>query len=300
MLAFQPVAVADRAAIEAFTKPLHLENSELSFINLLIWGLDDKIKWAATKEALYIRLQYDPKLPPFCFPPVPKEPDRCDYAALVRTAAEALQAENAPVKFRSVCGPFVDLFAAQCPQYTLTLDRDTCDYVYLAESLVTLRGKKLHSKRNHINRFRATTAFEYRALHSEDAATCMALYQEWMEHKDPSIPGIAGERRALEFMLPKLDELQLFAGGIFVDNALVAFSVGEKLHPDVAVVHIEKASHLFPELYAVINQQFAEHAFSDVELINREEDMGIEGMRKAKLSYDPVKLIEKYDAVPVK
>ena len=181
-----------------------------------------------------------------------------------------------------------------------SLDRLSVQIALVMLVYMLMKGKKLHGKRNHINRFRATTAFEYRALHGENAGECMELYQAWLEHKDPATPGILGEQRALEFMLPRLDELQLYAGGIYVDNALMAFSVGEKLHDDVAIIHIGKASHMFPELYAVINQQFAEHAFSDVVLINREEDMGIEGMRKAKLSYDPVKLIEKYDAAPAK
>lgn len=298
MLVFQPITIADRERIESYTLPLHMECSEFSFINLIIWGQNDKIKWSATDDALYIRVKYSADSPVFFFPPVPRDIAGCDYNALVQVAAAHMQSEGVAVKFRSVSGVLEKLFRECCPDYTFKLDRNTCDYFYRAEDLITLRGKKLHSKRNHINRFRATTEFEYKPLHSENAGECLALYQSWLENRDMGVPGILGEQMALEFMLPRLDELKLLCGGIYVDGQLMAFSVGERIHSDMAIIHIEKASHLFPELYAVINQQFAEHAFSDVVYINREEDMGLEGMRKAKLSYAPIKLIEKYDAVP--
>jgi len=94
--------------------------------------------------------------------------------------------------------------------------------------------------------------------------------------------------------LNNMEELGLVGGTIYIDGKLCAFTVGERLHPHMQLIHIEKGDTNYEGIFPMINQQYILHECGDVELINREEDMGIEGMRKAKRSYNPVKMIEKH------
>ncbi len=296
MLQFQPVRLDDKPIIDAYLKPHGFECSELTFTNFIIWGQDGKIQWAQENEVLYIRLQFAKKQHPFMFPPIPKD-FSMDYGIALQAAYEYFNAIGVAPRFRSVNGRFVELFHTHAPLFSLIPDRNTFDYVYHAEDLIALKGRKYHAKRNHINQFTSQYQFTYAPLTPERTKECMDLYMSWLQEKDINEPGILGEMKAISFLLPNMKALEVQGGCIYVGEKLVAFSLGERVKKDAAVIHIEKADASYTGLYAVINQQFAEHAWSDVTYINREEDMGIPGMRKAKLSYQPVKLIEKYDAV---
>lgn len=295
MLTFQPFHIEDKPLIDAFVKPHGFQCSELTFTNMIMWGQDDKITWCAQDDVLYIRLQFGGKHPPFMFPPIPKDLDM-DYEKAITPAVQYFHANGAEPRFRSVNGVFVDLFRKFCPQFTLSPDRNTFDYVYLAEDLINLSGRKYHGKRNHIHQFASQYSYEYRPLTVDMADDCMKLYLSWLQEKDIMEPGILGEMKAIQFLLPNLDELHIKGGTIFINGQLRAFTIGEQINADTALIHIEKADAAYIGLYALINQQFAEHTWSNMTYINREEDMGIPGMRKAKLSYRPVKLIEKFDA----
>ncbi|HWR22084.1 MAG TPA: phosphatidylglycerol lysyltransferase domain-containing protein [Feifaniaceae bacterium] len=296
MLEFQPVRLSDKAIIDPYLKPHAFECSEFTFTNFIIWGQDEKIQWAERDGVLYIRLQFAKKQQPFMFPPIPKD-FQMDYGKALAPAYEYFSSNGVAPRFRAVSGRFVDLFQEHAPLFSLIQDRDTFDYIYSAEDLITLKGRKYHAKRNHINQFTSQYSFTYETLTPDRTQECMELYMSWLQEKDVNEPGILGEMKAISFLLPNMDALHVKGGCIYVAGKLVAFSMGEQVRDGLAVIHIEKADASYMGLYAVINQQFAEHAWSDMAYLNREEDMGIPGMRKAKLSYQPVKLIEKYDAV---
>ncbi len=296
-LEFREVTLADKTWIDAYLKPYQLENSESSFTYYIIWGLGGRIKVAECQDVLYTRLQFG-SYPPFMFAPVPKDPE-CDYMRAVSVAIEHfIWKEGMLPVFRCITEPFKQMFEEQCPGLPLEAERDIFDYIYSADDLITLRGKKFHSKRNHINQFSSVYQYEYRPLTTDMYDACMEICENWLKGKDPEQPGIMGELQAIRFMIPNMEPLGVQGGGIFINDKLCAFSLGERLREDIALIHVEKADAAFNGLYAVINQQFAQHAWHDVKWINREEDMGLEGMRKAKLSYNPVKLVEKYRARP--
>ena len=296
MLEFQPVRLEDKAAVDSYFKPHAFECSELTFTNIIMWGQDGKIKWAQENDVLYILLQFHPKQSPFMFPPVPRNLSG-DYMAAIDTALAYFDSIGVAPRFRSVSGPFVQLFQKYAPLFSLVPDRDTYDYVYNAEDLITLKGRKFHAKRNHINQFSSQYAFSYAPLTPDKAGDCMQLYMSWLQEKDANEPGIMGEMKAISFLIPNMERLGVVGGCVYVGEKLVAFSLGERLREDMAIIHIEKADPDYPGLFTVINQQFAEHAWGGVTFINREEDMGIPGMRRAKESYQPVKMIEKFDAI---
>lgn len=292
---FNNVTIDMKPWVESFTKPWHLNNSEYVFTNLLMWGTDGRIQLAEADDALFFLLQYGGD-DPFMFAPLTRNPQG-DYARALDAAVRYCSAHGILPVFKAIAGPIKAEFE-RCAGYSLTEDRDNYDYIYNMEDLRGLAGKKLHSKRNHINQFRAQYAFEYVEVTSAMMDECLDVYANWLENKDVLEPGVLGELEAIRQILTHMEYLGVRGGGIRVDGELVAFSLGERIDQDMAVIHIEKADEM-TGLYSIINQQFIEHEFTDMKLINREEDMGLEGLRKAKMSYNPITLLEKFVGRPL-
>lgn len=179
-------------------------------------------------------------------------------------------------------------------------ERNNFDYIYDGESLRTLAGRKNQKKRNHLNSFvkEYGDRVEYKKLEEADFDECISLLREWSKDKEESIE-LDSEFKAIKRIFKNYEKLKdtLKISGIYIDSKLEAFSIGEMLNDNMAVIHVEKANADIRGLYPYINQQFLLNEFSDVEFVNREEDLGIEGLRKAKLSYHPVKFAEKYTVI---
>ena len=180
-------------------------------------------------------------------------------------------------------------------EFEIEYNRDAADYVYEAEKLRTLSGKKYHGKKNHVNKFKKTYEnWEYISLNSEHAEEAFQLLLEWknlnlcMENHDKNAEACV----ACNY-LRLFEELGVCGGLLRVDGQAVAFCIGSQVCDDTMVVHIEKALTEYEGAYTMINQQFVEHECSHVTYVNREDDTGDEGLRKAKLSYRPVFMVEK-------
>jgi hypothetical protein len=166
-------------------------------------------------------------------------------------------------------------------------DRDQYDYIYRRADLATLHGKHLDAKRNHINRFRAEHPdFEYRPLTPEYFDECRRLTEIWQGEKGGS-DTIDVEKQVMETIFSNWDALGMTGGSIFVDGRMVAFTYGAAVTTDTFDICVEKADRHVEGAFAIINQQFAEHLPEQYIYLNREEDMGIPGLRQAKLSYHP-------------
>lgn len=294
-LVFHPITLAAKKTIDAYTKPWNLECSDLSFANLFIWGADGKMEYAEKDDVLYIKLDFE-GVPVFLWAPIPMYGVEVDYRKAVYVGIDYMKSIGTEPTFRSVWTPFRDKMLEVCPELFSTPTDIAWDYVYTRESLATLKGKKLHGKRNHINKFLSQYPdYEYKKLDRSMIDDCMALYDRWIEEKEEKErKSMEDEKQSVFLALNHMEELELTGGTIFIDGKLCAFTVGERLHPHMQLIHIEKANTDYDGLFPMINQQYVLHECEDVELINREEDMGIEGMRKAKRSYHPVKMIEKY------
>ncbi len=170
--------------------------------------------------------------------------------------------------------------------------RDQYDYVYETQALISLSGRKYHKKKNHVNRFMKNYHYRYAPMEASHAEACKRVLRRWCNWREcEKNPVMLAEFKAVEECLTHFDVLQLKGGVIFVEDQIEAFSIGELLNKNTAVIHIEKADPEIPEAFAVINQQFCKHAWHDISLINREQDLGNPGLRKAKESYHPVKMI---------
>ena len=165
--------------------------------------------------------------------------------------------------------------------------RNQYDYIYRRTDLAELHGSHLNAKRNHIHRFRAEHPdFEYRPLTPELFDECRRLTEIWQEDKNVNV-SITAERRVMETIFSNWDALDMIGGSIFVDGRMVAFTYGAAVTTDTFDVCVEKADRHVEGAFAIINQQFAEHLPEQYIYLNREEDMGIPGLRQAKLSYHP-------------
>ena len=185
-------------------------------------------------------------------------------------------------------------------------DRDGWDYLYEIDRLADLGGKKLHGKRNHINRFLDNNpTWVYEPITPDSLNECLEMDKEWyrrsmiregaVEERD-----LGDEGRALRLAIEHYHDLGLEGGLIRVYGEVVAFTMGDMLSSDTYDVHFEKAYGELQGAYTMINREFArwvrEH-HPNVRYLNREDDMGVEGLRKAKESYYPDLMVEKYSAV---
>ena len=191
-----------------------------------------------------------------------------------------------------------DLLLSWYPdQFLIEEDRDYADYVYDRDKLATLTGRKMHNKRNHIARFKDAGEWSYEPLNDNNLEECRALCKRWVfSREDKWNDEMAIELKVLEAAFKLKDELGLTGGVLRQKGHVVAFCMGEPVNKDVYVVHFEKALPEYQGAYPMINQQFVEHTCTGYKYINREDDAGDPGLRKAKLSYYPEILLRKFDA----
>ena len=157
--------------------------------------------------------------------------------------------------------------------------------------------QKFQAKRNHINKFKKTYNYEYTPITADRIRECLDLEAEWCKVNNcDQHEGTGNERRALIYALHNFDALGLTGGILHVEGKIAAFTFGMPINQDTFGVHVEKADTRIDGAYAIINYEFANHIPEQYIYINREEDLGIEGLRKAKLSYQPAIILEKYVA----
>ncbi len=180
----------------------------------------------------------------------------------------------------------------------ISSNRNLFDYLYLRSDLESLKGKKYQPKRNHINKFMSSYSYEVRQLAKQDKSECLDMLQTWREQEMGISPEYKrdydDEQKVIEYLFDWFDELHIFGIGLYVDSTLIAFSLGSPVNNRTFDTHIEKADRNYMGAYTVINKEMAIRLPNNFEYINREEDKGIMGLRQAKLSYNPYKLIEKY------
>lgn len=176
--------------------------------------------------------------------------------------------------------------------------RNSFDYIYKVSDLASLSGKKYHSKRNHISYFNKNYNWSYEEINKDNLQDCFEMNEKWYFmnlDKDPA--GIDAEREVLHLAFDNYDRFNFKGGILRVDGKIVAFTFGEELNKTTFVTHFEKAFADVRGAYPMINMQFAINTISDYLYVNREDDIGSEGLRKAKLSYYPEILLEKFTAV---
>ena len=186
--------------------------------------------------------------------------------------------------------------------FEFMINRNASDYIYKTENLAYLKGKKLSSKRNHINRFLQNNPdWKYIDMTPDNLHLARDIQKIWEEKNcEYFSKGLEDEKKALITAFDNFKELGLSGGILIAKDGPVAFSIGEKLNQNTFIVHFEKAFYDVQGAYPMINKQFVLNNCMDYEFVNREEDAGDEGLRKAKLSYNPHIILEKFDIRKIK
>ncbi len=291
MLNFKPITIEDREWIVPLLKTSDFRGSEYSFAGNYIWGTQYHIEVCKWKERYLASV--GEQCPSFLFPA-----GSSDLAEAIEALLQYCREKAISFHMHGICEEAkAELEAAFPEQFRFEEDRDNFDYIYTSESLITLSGKKLHAKRNHVNQFKQNN-WCFEPITPENRAECLEMNAAWCAvngcFEDPSKQK---EVCAIQKAFRHYDTLELVGGILRVDDRVVGYTLGEPLNSDTFVVHIEKAFSDVRGAYPTINNQFVSHCAASFRYINREEDMGLEGLRKAKLSYHPEILLKKYTAV---
>lgn len=301
MIELHDITIDKKETLDRF---LHLRQNgaaELSFTNIFMWRKSYDMKYAIVDDMLCTTAVYSDG-EPRCFSFPIGFTDEYGNERDIRPALSEIigdfksHGERPLLRFSSERE--VEHLNREFPgMFDIREERSAFDYVYKTEDLIRLSGKKYHSKKNHINKFKKLyPGFEYVRLNKEDASEVLELFNSWRRNKEIETEGLDDEFDAIRDLVTNMDALGVVGGGIRVGGELAAFSFGEALDDKMALIHLEHADNAFEGAFTVMNQQFLEHEWSGFEFVNREEDMGIDGMRRAKLSYHPCMMIKKYVA----
>lgn len=278
---FKPLGFEDRDLINRYLDLNPSEVCEMSFPNIFIWKDSERPRYTTLNGNLCILVE--PTFEPAYFLP----PGGGNEVG--RTIETCL--EHAP-RLSRVPEDFVRAHGAslRCEE-----DRDNFDYIYLREDLAELKGKKYDGKRNRIRKFESTFAHAYERLRSEHANDCRRLLYQWFEEKGNGDPYMKAEKEAILEALVLFEKLSLVGAVVSVAGRIEAFTIGTPLTGDTALIQIEIANPAFPGLAQWINREFVRREWSGFRFINREQDVGVPGLRKAKLSYQPDHFVKKYN-----
>lgn len=290
---FKPIEIHQRDIFKQFLLKDPPQTSELAFTNFFIWRHQYHPLWLQWEDCLLVVLRPD-GFPPFGLPPIGPG----DKGAALDFLVERLKDLTPEVKVSRVGEDFIDKHLDQ-DRYVSSFDRDNSDYVYSTQDLIRLSGRKYHRKKNQLNRFLKNYRFEYREMDIGLVESFLNMQENWCRIRECTLkPDLLSEDYAVREALIHFEELDYRGGAIEIDSRIEAFSLGEPLNTDTAVIHIEKANPEIPGLYAAMNQLFCQNAWSDMAYINREQDLGIEGLRKAKESYNPHHIVKKFTICP--
>lgn len=291
---FQALQKEDKPIFDKFFREKYYENSHFTFTNLYMWREAYHIHWSIEDDVLFVMTRWHDRYA--VLQPFGKEENF--FLAIAKQLAY----------FEDIRRPFfvvdVDKNAADLyrkfpdKNFIVEARRDDFDYVYATKDLINLSGRKYHSKKNHVNSFYKTySEAQYLPITEDIIMECKLNINAWFKmrkHDMPDDPFLQAERTAVIEVLNNFDEFKLKGAALRLGKRIVAFTFGEELNRDTAVIHVEKADSEIRGAYPVINQAFLRNEWSHLPFVNREEDMGIEGLRIAKESYKPLKMIEKF------
>ncbi len=290
MLEFREISIEDRLWITECLRQSDYRGCEYSFANNMAWRRLQESR-IARYDGFYLccAFQTEDGIPSFMYPA--GEGDHRDVLAQMHRYAGEM---GKSLRIWNVSPERLAWMQEQFPgAFTAEAARDSWDYIYRSSDLSTLAGRKYHQKRNFIHRFEHYGA-QYATLTERDFDDCIAFAAHAYNEKLTGEHSAISEQFAIDTYFRHFKELGMEGAVLRVDGELVAFAVGEPLATDTFCVHIEKANTAFQGAYAAINQGFASHAAERFAYINREEDLGLEGLRKAKKSYHPAFMQEKY------
>jgi len=282
---FKTIDLTMRDEVNDFISDYPLEASEYTFTNIFAFTAAYDFKISILGNSLII-LQNHAPASFFC--PVGPVPDLGKLFDYLKTRADKPCIERVPEIF-------VKKYIEGNGKYSAVEEREHFDYIHDVKELIELSGRRFHDKKNKVNKFRKEYEYEYIPMTAELVGECIKFEDYWCEERDcEKDQGLSREKCAILKMLRNFEALAIKGGVIRLDDKIAALTLAEAYLPDTLVIHVEKANPDIPGLYQMINQEFLMHEGAGYAFVNREQDLGIEGMRSAKMSYNPVRFIKKY------
>lgn len=292
---FKCLSLDDMEIINSYVKNNSIESYEYLFSSLYMWRKLNNVKYAIIDDALVIEKNEEGK-GTFYAQPLGYKKDK-----LVNIIESLIERNENYTDRDYLFGDVDEEFINDLKKYTdyrieIIEDVDDFEYVYNTKDLIELKGKKYHSKKNHVNTFEKTYKYEIKSINNENVIKdCLTLLHRWHEEVLETVDKeMCMEIDAIKDLFKELHYFELMSIAVYVDNELAGFAVGERVNDKTAVIHVERGELQFKGIYAFINRRFLMECFSDTEFVNRQEDTGNEGLKKAKQSYHPAKMIKKY------
>jgi hypothetical protein len=265
--------------------------SEYTFTNLYVWQPTYPVQISQLNSSLLI-LRFNSTLNHMMFlPPIGKTP----LQSLI-TSLREYRKKSTPITLYGLSFDQANVLIQI--GYEIVELRDNWDYLYNVSDLIDLPGEKYYSKRKNIKKCLEKNNLQYSPMTTAVISQCLKMQTNWCNLRQCDlIPGLAAENYAVRETFLHYNELNLMGGAIFIDDRVEAFTIAEQLNDNTAVIHFEKANPQISGLYQVINQWFSSKVLSAYTYVNREQDLGIPGLRRSKMSYHPVNFIKKYQAI---
>ncbi len=291
MLDLHHIKTDDKAVTEQFMPACCRQMCDFCFGNLYTWSAAEHTELAVEEGFLFLRSTFN-GVTSYAVP----WGDGDIQKALQMVVDDAAQRES-DLSFYCVAEEqlhFLKKFFGD--RLVVKEQRDYFDYIYLGENLSQLKGRKLHSKKNHVNSFMKKFNYSVEEISDSNIKECLDFSHSW-HMRNESTQRLEAERQVIDCAFAKFNKLNYRGIIVRVDGKIVAYAMGEPMADgETFCVHFEKASPDFPTAYAAVNKLFADRLAGEFIYINREDDAGVEGLRKAKTSYQPEYLVKKYYA----
>ena len=287
-IVFESPDLARQSAYLVILGTCPVKPSDYSFVNLWGWSESYGLEWSFDGDLVWIR-QTKPDLRYWA--PVGNWgaiPDL--YPRIKAELGRGIPMIRVPERLLNILGEEGDSSLA------VKETRGQWDYLYALPDLANLPGNRFHKKKNLLNQFKRKYDYAYQRFDELLVGRALDMQNNWCTWRDcEAEEALDAENRAISRVLRGWGTLQNLEGGaLMVDGEMVAYTIGERLAPATLLIHFEKGSPGYKGIYQAINQMFASDLHWDCQWVNREQDLDNEGLRKAKLSYNPVGFIKKY------
>ena len=288
MLTFRKIELSDREWIEQINASASHQSCEYCFGNLFVW--QDVYHTQICQVDGYYTASFETETgTSFLFPI-----GNGNLTPVIDALCFHCEELGIPLRMHSLEErDKVRLEAAFPGKFLISHCRDYDDYVYEVKTLTDLSGKKYHAKRNHLARFYEQD-WSFEPIGVNNIEECLQMQRRWLVDKKEN-PALVSEQKALNRAFSNWDALHFFGGLLRVNGEVCAYTIAEQLSGEMVVIHFEKADTKIPGAYAAMNREFLARCCQNYRLVNREDDVGIEGLRRAKLSYYPLYLVSKYE-----
>lgn len=293
MTDFIPLSIEDKMLFQKYLQKIDAESYEYSFHSLYLWRSFSNVKYSILDNILVVEKKEQDKGAYFMEPIGYKDEDLPELISKLKDI-QKLRKNN--LLFGDVEQKFIDkIKKIDRDNIKIIEDTNHFEYVYNTKELIELKGSKYSNKKNHCSNFAKLYDYKLTEINNENIiGDCIKLLDKWQRKKGKYSKEIMEEKAVIEEILFKLRLLNLKSMAVYVEDAIAGFSIGGYIKNNAGVIHIEKGDNDFKGIYQFLNREFLKKDFSTTDIINRQEDCGIEGLKIAKTSYHPIKMVKKF------